>query len=423
MVEPVIVCPNCHTEIKLTESLAAPLVEATRKEYESRLAQKEDEVSRREASIRDQEKALEQSRSQLKEAIEEEVRNQRPAIAAEEANRARRLVSDELAGKSRELAALQEILVAKDAKLSEAQKVQAELLRKQRELDEALRAVDLTVEQRVQASLVSVRDKAKRDAEGELKLKVAEREETIAGLQRQIEVLKQKAEQGSQQLQGEVQELELESLLSTKFPMDLLEPVPKGEFGGDIMERVRNSSGQIVGTILWESKRTRNWSEGWLPKLRNDQRAAKAEIAVLVSKTLPKEVDLFELMEGIWVVDPRCAIAIATALRQSLLELATVRQVQEGKHTKMGMVYDYLTGPRFRAHVQCIVEKFTEMEEDLAKEKKTMTRQWAKREEQMREVIISTAGMYGDLQGIAGKNLHEIEGLAMGMLPADVPQG
>jgi hypothetical protein len=421
MVEPVISCPHCYKEIKLTESLAAPLVEATRREYETKIAEKDSEVGRREAVLRDQERELTEARKKVDEQIQDGIRRERQTIAREEANKARLLVSDELAGKSQEVMELQEILKSKDSKLAEAQRVQAELIRKERDLDDARRELDLTVETRVQESLVIVRDRARREAEDELRFKVAEREETIAGMQRQIEALKQKAEQGSQQLQGEVQELELEALLTAKFPIDIIEPVPKGEFGGDLIQRVLGFSGQQCGTILWESKRTRNWSDAWLGKLRNDQRAARADFGVFVTRTLPKGVDSFELIDGIWVVQYRLAVPIATALRQSLIEIAGVRLTNEGQHTKMGMVYQYLTGPRFRDHVQSIVEKFTEMEEDLSKERKTMTRLWAKREEQIRGVISSTAGMYGDLQGIAGKGLNEIEGLEIAML-AEITQ-
>jgi len=418
MIEPVIQCPYCHEEIKLTESLAAPLVEATRREFERKLAEKETEVVRRETQLRAEEQSVAAARLQIDAQIEEGVRQQRQTIAAEEATKARRLVSDELEGKTRELADLEAVVKTKDEKLAEAQNAQAEAVRKQRELDDQKRELDLTVETRVQESLGAVRDKAKHDAEEELKLKISEREETIASMQRQIEVLKQKADQGSQQLQGEVQELELESLLATKFPADLVEPVPKGEFGGDILHKVLSPSGQQCGSLLWESKRTKNWSDSWLAKLRNDQRAARADLAVLVSRTLPKEVVGFDFIDGVWVVEPRYTVPVAIALRQSLIEIAKMRQTNLGQSTKMGMVYEYLTGPRFRAHVESIVEKFTEMEQDLAKERKTMTRLWAKREEQIRGVIDSTAGMYGDLQGIAGKGLNEIEGLQLTMLPA-----
>jgi hypothetical protein len=418
MIEPVIECPHCHKEIKLTESLAAPLVEATRQEFERKLTEKETEVAHREAEVRAGQLSVAAARQQIDAQIEEGIRRERQAIAAEEAKKARRLVSDELEGKARELADLEAVVKAKDEKLVEAQSAQAEAVRKQRELDDQMRELDLTVETRVQESLGAVRDKAKHDAEEELKLKISERDETIASMQRQIEVLKQKAEQGSQQLQGEVQEMELEALLTTKFPADLVEPVPKGEFGGDILHKVLSSSGQQCGSLLWESKRTKNWSDGWLAKLRNDQRTARADFAILVSRALPKDVVAFDFIEGVWVAEPRCAIPVAIALRQSLIEIAAVRQTNLGQSTKMGMVYEYLTGPRFRAHVESIVEKFTEMEADLARERKTMTRLWAKREEQIQGVIGSTAGMYGDLQGIAGKSLNEIEGLQMTMLSA-----
>ncbi len=202
----------------------------------------------------------------------------------------------------------------------------------------------------------------------------------------------------------------------------MIEPVPKGEFGGDALQRVIGPLGQLCGTILWESKRTKNWSDGWLAKLREDQRAAKAEIAVIVSQTLPKGVESFDLIEGVWVTESRCAIPIATALRQSLIELSGSRLASEGQQTKTEMVYQYLTGPRFRHRIEAIVEKFTDMQSDLERERKTMTRLWAKREEQIRGVIESTAGMYGDLQGIAGKSLQEIEGLSLPAL-TDESQG
>jgi hypothetical protein len=250
MVEPVIQCPHCHKEIKLTESLAAPLVEATRHEYVTKLADKDSEIARREAAVRDQEQSVAAAKRQVADEIEAGVRRERETIAAEEATKARLLVSDELAGKTRELAELEGVVKAKDEKLLVAQNAQAELIRKQRELDDQKRELDLTVETRVQESLGEVRDKAKREAEEELKLRLAEREETIASMQRQIETLKQKAEQGSQQLQGEVQELELEALLTAKFPADLVEPVPKGEFGADIIQKVLDPAGQQCGAIL-----------------------------------------------------------------------------------------------------------------------------------------------------------------------------
>jgi len=290
-------------------------------------------------------------------------------------------------------------------------------------LDDAKRELDLTVEKRIQEGLTATRDQAKKEAEEGLKLKVMEKEQTITAMQKQIEELKRKAEQGSQQLQGEVQELELETLLTTKFPFDQILPVPKGDHGGDVLQRVVNSSGQPCGTILWESKRTKNWSDGWLTKLREDQRVAKAEIAILLSQALPKDVESFQLIDGVWVIHPKVTVPVAFMLRHSLLEVALVRQASEGQQSKMDMVYQYLMGPRFRHRIEALAEAFTTMQDELSKERKVITKQWAKREEQIDRVMQATVGMYGDLQGIAGTSLQEIEGLELEALEAPNDHG
>ena len=420
MIDATIICPNCKIEFPLTESLAAPMLAATRKQFEQQLAQKDEDVAKREQSLRDKEKQLADAKRTLDEQIADQVAAQlkaeRTRVVAEEGKKAKLASAAELEAKVRELGELQEVLKTRDEKLAEAQKAQAELIKKQRELDDAKRELELTVEKRVQEGLTEVRSQAKREAEEGLKLKVLEKDQTIASMQQKIEELKQKAEQGSQQLQGEVQELELENLLRAKFPFDTIEPVPKGEFGGDALQRVVSQGGQPCGTILWESKRTRNWSDGWLTKLREDQRAAKAEVAVLVSQALPKGVEAFDVVDGVWVTSPRAALPVATVLRLTLLQVSMARAVSEGQQTKTEMVYQYLTGPRFRHRVEAIVEAFSSMQEDLDKERKAIMKQWAKREGQIERVMTATVGMYGDLQGIAGKSLQEIEGLDIAAL-------
>ena len=417
MTEPAITCPNCKTEIRLTESLAAPLIETTRRQFQQQLAQKDDEIAKREQGILEKERQLTISKNKLDEQVASQVEDQlkidRARITAEESRKSKQAFANDLEQRSREVAELQAILKSQEAKLTEAQKTQADLLRKQRELDDAKRELDLTIEKRVQEGLSVTRQQARKEAEDEQRLKVLEREQTIAAMQKQIEDLKRRSEQGSQQLQGEVQELELENLLRNKFPFDAIEPVPKGEFGGDVLHRVVGLNGQPSGTILWEFKRTKNWSDSWLVKLRDDQRAAKAEIAVIVSQVLPKGVETFDLVEGIWVTHPRAALPVAMILRQSLLELALARQASQGQQTKTDMVYQYLTGPRFRLRVEAIVEAFSTMQEELDREKRVIMKQWAKRGEQIERVMGATVGMYGDLQGIAGKSLQEIEGLEL----------
>jgi len=407
------VCPTCKTEIRLTESLAQPLIESTRKKYEDKIHQIQTGIESREEEIARQREALSKEREGIDDEVSRRLNAERAKISADEARKARLMVSTDLDQRTKEIAELKAVLVERDAKLAEAQKAQAELMRKERELDDAKREMDLTIEKRVQGSLSPIREQARRDAEEQYKLKVLEKEQTISAMQSQIEDLKRKAEQGSQQLQGEVQELELEHVLRARFTRDTIEPVAKGERGADVLQRVAGPAGQSCGTILWESKRTKNWSDTWLAKVREDQRAAKAEVAVIVSKILPKGVEAFDIREAVWVAEPRFAVPIAVVLRQSLIELGAARKAAEGQHTKMEMLYHYMTGPRFRQRVQAIVEKFGDMQEDLEKERRVMTKQWAKREEQIRSAIEATAGMYGDLQGIAGKSLHEIEGLGL----------
>lgn len=424
MTEPTIICPKCSQEIRLTESLAAPLIAATRRQFEQRLSAKDEEIARREQTLREKELAVVESKRALDQQVADQVATQlkteRARVSAEEAGKAKRQLASEMESQARQLVELQEVLKARELKLADAQRAQAELIKKQRQLDDEKRELDLTIEKRVESSLVDVRQKALREAEDSLKQKVMEKDQTITSMQRTIEELKQKADRGSQQLQGEVQELELEAVLRAKFPFDSVEPVPKGEFGGDIVQVVRGQGGQAGGVILWEMKRTRNWSDAWLAKLREDQRTAKAELCVLVSNVLPKGVDTFHLIDGVWVAHPRCVVPVATVLRNTLLQLAMARHASEGQQTKTEMVYQYLTGPRFRQRVEAIVEAFSSMQEDLDRERKVIMKQWAKREEQIERVMGGTIGMYGDLQGIAGKSLQEIAGLELRALELDL---
>ncbi len=232
MTEPTITCPKCKEEIKLTESLAAPLIESTRRKFEERLAKKDVDIAKRESTLHEREAALSKAKETIDDQVAEKLRNERAAIVAEEAKKAKQILATDLAEKAQEVTDLQAILKQRDEKLAEAQKAQADLLRKQRELDDAKRELDLTVEKRVQEGLAATRDRARKEAEESLTLKVKEKEQTIASMQKQIEDLKRKAEQGSQQLQGEVQELQLESLLSTSSHLTRFSPCRKASTAG-----------------------------------------------------------------------------------------------------------------------------------------------------------------------------------------------
>jgi len=416
MNEPTITCPSCKSDIKLTESLAGPLVEQTRRQFVEQLNEKDRLVEKVQADIAAEKKRVELERQAIEATVAARMDDARKQIATDEAERAKRIVAADIEERDRKFAELQEMLASREEKLRLSQAAEAEMLKKQRELDDKLREMDLAVQRQVNEGLEAVRATAKQEAEDALSLKVKERDTQIASMQQKIEELKKKAEQGSQQLQGEAQELMLEDMLRARFPFDQIEPVGKGEFGGDVLQRVVNPAGQVCGSILWETKRTRTWSDGWLSKLKGDVRAAKADLALIVSHALPKDIETFGQMEGVWITGPKCAMPVAMSLRESLVLMNGVRAAGEGQQTKSALMYDYLTGPRFRHRIEAVVEKFSEMQDDLASERKATMKRWAKREQQLHTVLDSTAGLYGDLQGIAGRSMLEIEALEAPLL-------
>jgi len=392
-----IVCPHCAGEIKLTESLAGPLLADAKKEFQATIAKMSAETKKRQDELDAKEAGI------LK-TVTDRINAERASIVREEAQKAQAQVKQELT-------ATQAVMAEMEGKLAEAQKAQAEFLRKERALEDAKREMALTVEKQVTAGI----EAARKTAEEGVKLKVLERDAKIADLTKHIEELKQKAEQGDQRLQGEVQELHLEGLLKATFPFDSIEPVGKGEYGGDILQVVRTSGARVCGKILWESKRTKHWSAGWLEKLRADQRTAKAEISAIVSQAMPDGVTAFGMIDGVCVcsANDKVFLPVAAMLRDKLIEVdaANVRHV--GQQSKAELLYDYLTGPHFKQRIEAIVEAFSGMQEDLDKEIKAVSRIWDKRRAQINMVMAAVVGLHGDVSGIAGKSLQEVHGLQL----------
>jgi hypothetical protein len=409
--DPQITCPHCKSEIKLTESLAAPLIAATRADYEKRMQSQADALAKERADLQQQQSKLAHATANVEQEVAERLEAQRAALVAQEQKRVRSTVEFEMQQKAHELQELRGILKQREDKLVEAQKQQAEFMAKERALEDQKRELDLTVAKRVEAESAAIIARAQAEAADSMRLKVAEKDETIDGMKRQIEELKRRAEQGSQQLQGEVLELDFEQQIQQRFPMDRVAPVPKGEFGADLVQEVMTTSGQRVGTIIWELKRAKNWSEGWLAKLRDDQRNLPADVAVLVSAALPKGVERLDVVEAVHVVHPREALALAAILRAHLLDMARVKLQQVGQSGKMEQMYEYLTGPHFKHRVDAIIENFRAQQKELDKEKAFMLRQWAKREKNLFNVLEATSGMYGDMQGIAGSGMQAIAAL------------
>jgi hypothetical protein len=404
MQDATITCPHCRGTIRLDETLAGPLVAETRSAFEAQIAAMQAAMAEREAAAARQMIEAAAARAEIDENVAMKVAEERARIAEDERKAAR-------AEAATEVQALRLRDAEMAAKLTEAQAAQAAAMVRERALADREREMGLTIQKAIAEGAEAIRAKAQAEAvEGE-RLKLAEREKTIEDMKRQLDETRRKAEQGSQQLQGEVLELSLEAALQARFPHDRIEPVAKGTVGADIVQHVLTASGTACGTILWEVKRTKAWSPAWLPKLRDDQRATGATLAVLLSEALPADVTTFDLIDGIWVGHTRMGEALALVLRQSLVDVQATRIAQDGQATKTEMVYAYLTGPRFRQRIEAIAERFTDMQDDLRREMRATQRLWARRDQQIAAVVTATVGLYGDVQGIAGSAVADIPAL------------
>jgi len=359
-------CPDCGAVIELSEAISHDIEVRLKQQYENEIGK-------------------------TKKAIEEKAK-----IEAQESLNIK--ISD-----------LNEQLEEKTKNLKEAQRQELELRKRQRELVEKEEKLELELSRKIDAERQKIIQKTSKEFEETHRLKDAEKDKQLDDMKKQIDELKRKSEQGSQQMQGEVLELELEESLKEEFPFDDIEPVAKGIKGGDIIQTVKTQSGRICGKILWETKRTKNWSDSWIQKLKDDQRDAKADLAILASETLPKGFHHFRLISGVWVTDILSAVSLALALRVVLIQVARERETQVGKKEKMEIAYNYLTGQEFRNRVEAIVESFTAMKVDLEAERRAMLKIWAKRGKQIERVISNAAGMHGDLQEIAGSSLPTIK--------------
>jgi hypothetical protein len=429
-------CPHCHKSFKLNETLAAPLVEETRRKFQQEFEEKEEALEERRTAFVEEQKAAEKARKevekeravlakqreQIDEQVAEQVREQRAVIEREVVKKTKAKFEEALAERELEKAELEESLKEKETKLAEARKAEVDFRKRQRELDDKLKAADVDVEKRVSEALAPEREKAKKAAEEQQRLKMAEKDKIIEDQKLKLAEAQRKLEQGSPQLQGEVQELDLERRLREAFPRDTIDPVPKGVHGGDVLHRVLATQGNCCGTILWESKRTKNWQGDWCDKLKQNQRASKADLAVIVTQTMPQGLDSFAEVEGVWVTTPMLAMSLGAALRLCIVECFMVRRAADGQHDKMAILYQYMTGPEFRRRIEALKDAFVTMQDELTTERRVITKQWEKRQKQIDRVMVSTVGMYGDLQAIAGTTLQEIEGLSLSVLPGPVEE-
>ena len=378
----------------------------------------------KELAARKREREIEQRRLQLDQEKLEFEQNLRRRLDEEKAGLVRQAQEKAKEELSLQLRDTETALTESQAKLQQAQQKELAFLKEKRELEDKARNVELEVTRKTQEELKKVREQALKESDEQYRLKLLENEQKVEGLLRQIDEMKRRAEQGSQQAQGEVLEVALEQLLKELFPTDSVEPVPKGVRGADVVQRVIDESGMDCGLILWESKRTKHWSKEWLPKLRDDLRTVGASRSVIVSEQLPERVQHFGQVDGVWVVSWPCIHPVALALREGLIAVAKGRRALSGQHSKMELVYNYLIGQEFYNRVSGIVEAFMAMRQDLEAEKRVFSTHWNKRAKQLERVLVSTSGLYGDLQGIVGRTLPEIKGMSLDALAADgLPNG
>ncbi|MEM7518693.1 MAG: DUF2130 domain-containing protein, partial [Planctomycetota bacterium] len=315
--------------------------------------------------------------------------------------------------------ALREQVAEQTGALEKARENELTMRRRERELESKEREMQLHVERALNEGRAKQRLELQEEVADEQRLRDLEQDKVIGDLKRTIDDLKRKAEQGSQQLQGEVQELDLESTLRRAFPRDDVEEVGKGVRGGDCIQRVRGPNGEVVGTILWESKRTKAWSNEWLAKLREDQREVRADVAILLTNVMPKNVDAsFADVNGVWVTSFAGALPLTGVLRHTLSEVTRVRRAQDGVGSKMEVLYEYMSGPDFRRRVEAIIESFETMRADLVAEQRAIKKHWKKRETQLNRMLDSTTAMYGELQAIAGSAVGELDDLSFAALEA-----
>jgi hypothetical protein len=380
-------CPKCGCEIPLTEAIEHQVAERLRDRLAAEIERQEAEYAKASEA---KEAALRQEFAAAREELEEKLTEQVSARVATEVEDLRSQVTE------------------RDAALQQARAQELEFRKAKRKLDDERAALELEVARRLDDERKQLVGQATERLLQEHRLQLRERDQTMAQMKTQIEDLKRASELTQAGLRGEVMEREIEDLLREHFPDDLIVPVKSGARGADILQTVRSSRGQDCGAILWESKRAANWSNGWIAKLKDDQKAARADIAAIVTTVLPADVRYMDHRDGIWVVESVCVLAAAGALRAGLLDVAQARSVDATRSEALAVLHEYLCGKEFRGRFEPIIETIIEMKTDLETERRGVTRYWSKRDKEIERLGRSAAGMYGDLQGILGPALPTV---------------
>lgn len=402
-----ITCPKCGAEIPLSEAVSHQLRERLEADFTKQREQLNEALAKREALLESERQKLAQSQQNLDGEVAKKLEEERQSLLADALRQAEGKFGTQLKD-------AQAQLVEQNSKLKTAQEAELELRKQQRALQESKDNFELEMTRKLDAERQRIAETARQQAVESEQLKLADKEQVINGLKEQIESLKQRADQGSMQVQGESLEIALENELRSAFRYDNILEVKKGERGADVTQKVCTAAGLVCGTIIWEAKRAKNWSADWPAKLKEDQRAASGDLAVIVTTCLPKGIRGIGQEDGVWVCEPHFALGLAAALRNGLISTASQKLQDTDRTSKMAQLYDHLCGMEFRQHIQAVVETFVGLQDQLAAEKRSFAKQWNEREKQLENAIRHMGGIYGGIQGIAGREaLPEISVLQL----------
>lgn len=392
-----ITCPNCGCEISVDDVLHTQIESQVRQQYELQKAEDNKELEKLRSELSKKILETEQEKQNMDFKIADLVKQQ---LMEREKEIKKQAQIDAEAEQQLLTESLKKQLTDATNKLTESRKAQVALMEEKRKLNEDKEKFEIEKRKQLEAEREEIVEKAKKQAAEEQASIIAQKDKQIQDALKAKDELARKLEQGSQQTQGEVAELNLEDELRKFFIFDSIEPVPKGIRGADIIQKVRNNTNIDCGTIIWEVKNTKSWSDGWIPKLKEDQREAHADIAIIVSNVLPENINAFSLRDGVWVCSKHLAIPVAQMIRDKLEAINRERRLSVGKNEKMEILYNYLIGSQFRQRIEAVAESFSNMQKDLMAEKKYYEKKWAKTEKQIEQVIKNTVGIYGDLEGM-----------------------
>jgi hypothetical protein len=403
-------CPNCGTSIDVNDILSHQLEEQIQKKYHAQLADSQKEIKTKELQL-----ATEKAQFEEKKLRENELFQDRVDSKLKEE---RKVIEEKLkiklqADQADQFKSLQDELNQKSEQVKELNASKAEIERLKREKDEVKSQVEAEAQKQLTVAIQSERDKIKKSEEEKTELVILELKKQLEDQKRLTEEMKRKQEQGSMQLQGEVQELAIEDWLSTSFPLDTIDEIKKGARGGDCIQIVNTREIQNCGTIYYESKRTKDFQPSWIQKFKADIREKGANIGVLVTDVMPSDMQRMGLKDGIWICTFEEFKGLANVLRESIIQLSNAIVSQENRGDKMHLLYDFLTSNQFRMQVEAIVEGFSQLKNDLETEKRSMQRIWKQREKQIEKVITNTIDMYGSIRGIAGNAVQAVRTLEL----------